>query len=151
VLGFVYGAFGLLAAVSTLAFGAVVDDLVGMLEDSDESIGTVDATAVDAARAGLVVVGLIALAWTVVMVWGAVLAIRGRSRVLLVVGGSVAIAGTAFLLLVSIIGAADPATEDAAAAVVLSVLLFLGAVAIVVLLCLRTAAQFFAAHRARRG
>ena len=32
-----------------------------------------------------------------------------------------------------------------------SLLLFLGALAIVVLLCLRSAAQYFAAHRARRA
>ena len=151
VLGFVYGAFGLLAAVATLAFGAVVDDLIGMVEESEEQLPAIDAQAVDFARAGLLVFGVIALAWTVLMVWGAVLAIRGRSRVLLLVGGSTAIAGTGFLLFASIVGAADPATEDAAGGVVFSVLVFLGAVAIVVLLCRRSAAQFFAAHRARRG
>lgn len=151
VLAFVYAAIGLLVTVSTLAFGAVVDDLVGMLAVEDASLDDVDAQAVDAARAGLVVFGVIALAWTVVMVWGAVLAIRGRSRVLLLVGGSIAIAVTGLLLFIGVIGAADPATEDAAGGVVLFLLLFLGAVAIVVLLCLRTAAQFFAAHRALRG
>jgi hypothetical protein len=151
VLAFVYAAFGLLAAVGTLAFGAVVDDLIGVLEEGDASLGTVDAGAVDAARAGLLVFGLIALAWTVVMVWGAVLALRGRNRVLLLVGGSTTIAATALFLLAVVVAAADPATQDAAGGVVVSLLLFLGAVAIVVLLCRRTAAQFFAAHRARRA
>ena len=151
VLGFVYAAFGLLAAVGTLAFGAVVDDLVGVLEESDPSLGQVETGLVDAARTGLLVFGLIALAWTVAMVWGAVLAVRGRSRVLLLVGGSIAVAATGFLLVVGGLGAADPAAQDAAAGVVFSLLLFLGALAIVVLLCLRSAAQYFAAHRARRA
>jgi hypothetical protein len=152
VLAFVYAAFGLLAAVATLAFGAVVDDLVGVLEaESDQPLNNVDAEALDFARAGLLVVGVIALAWTVVMVWGAVLAIKGRNRVLLLVGGSMAIAVTGFVLFAAGAGAADPATEGAAGGVVFSVLLFLGAVAIVVLLCRRSAAQFFAEHRARRS
>ncbi|GAB3361606.1 hypothetical protein [Modestobacter lapidis] len=151
VLAFVYGAFGLLAAVGMLAFGAVVDDLIGMIEESDESLGAIDPGAVDAARAGLVVFGLIALAWTVLMVWGAVLAIRGRSRVLLLVGGSIAIAVTGFVLFAAVLGATDPNTQDAAGGVVLGLVLFLGALAIVVLLCRKSAAQFFAAHRARRS
>ncbi|WP_448615906.1 hypothetical protein [Modestobacter sp. URMC 112] len=151
VLGFVYASFGLLAAVGTLAFGAVVDDLVGVLEDSDPSLGQVETGLVDAARTGLLVFGLIALAWTVAMVWGAVLAVRGRSRVLLLVSGSIAVAATGFLLVVGGLGAADPAAQDAAAGVVFSLLLFLGALAIVVLLCLRSAGQYFAAHRARRA
>ena len=35
--------------------------------------------------------GLLALAWTIVMIWGSVRALSGRSRVLLIVGGSIAI------------------------------------------------------------
>ena len=155
VLGLVYAAFGLLSAVGTLALGAVVDDLAGTIEESDPSLGPVDTGVVDAAHAGLVVSGLLALVWTVVMVCGAVLAVRGRSRVLLLVGGSIAVAGTGSLLVLAGVGVADAAAQDtaaqdAAAAVVLSLLLFLGALAIVVLLCLRSTAQFFATHRARR-
>ena len=65
-------------------------------------------------------------------------------------GGSIAIAVTAFIVFVALLGAADPAAQDTAGGVVFSLALFLGAVAIVVLLCRRSAAQFFAAHRARR-
>ena len=38
----------------------------------------------------MIAVGLICLAWTVLMIWGAVWALTGRSRVLLLVGGSIA-------------------------------------------------------------
>ena len=151
VLAFVYASLGLLMAVSTLAFGAVFDDLIGVLQESDESLGGVAPAEVDAARAGLIAFGLIALAWTVVMVWGAVLAVRGRSRVLLLVGGSISIAVTGLLLAAGVVGATDPQSRDAVVGVVFFLLLFLGALAIVVLLCLRSAGRYFAAHRARRA
>jgi ABC-type Na+ efflux pump permease subunit len=102
----------------------------------------------------LVVLGLLALAWTVLMVWGSVWALTGRSRVLLLVGGS-------FAVLVTLIGALggilDSATADAAGTsdyvvgIVVVLVFFVASLAIVVPLSLRPATQFFAAHRARRG
>ena len=44
-----------------------------------------------------------------------------------------------------------PTGEAGGGEVVFALLLFLAALAIVVLLCLRPAAQFYAAHRARRA
>jgi hypothetical protein len=94
----------------------------------------------------LIVFGLIALAWTVVMIWGSVWALSGRSRVLLLVGGSIAVAVTLFGFLASL---SDDATTGGG--VVLQLVFLLAAIAIVVLLSMRPAAQFYAAHRARRG
>ena len=56
-------------------------------------------------RAGLgrwlvrIALGLICLVWTVLMVWGSVWALTGRSRVMLLVGGSIALAFTLFGLI----------------------------------------------------
>ena len=58
---------------------------------ANRGLPRLDANAGDLGEA-LIVFGIIALAWTVTMVWGAVLAISGRSRVMLLVGGSIAVA-----------------------------------------------------------
>ncbi|MCW2578171.1 MAG: conserved rane protein of unknown function, partial [Modestobacter sp.] len=79
VLGLVHGALGLLVTVGLLAGGALIDDLVGALAETDPSIDPqVAASSVDDVRAALAAIAVLALAWTVVMVWGSVLAVRGR-------------------------------------------------------------------------
>ena len=50
----------------------------------------------------LIVFGLLALAWTVIMIWGSIRALTGRSRVLLLVGGSIALAFTALIFFASL-------------------------------------------------
>jgi hypothetical protein len=85
----------------------------------------------------------------VLVIWGAVRALTGRSRVLLLVGGAIAVAVTALFLVGVLSGVSTGGAGGGE--VVFSLLLFLAALAIVVLLCLRPAAQYFAAHRARRG
>jgi hypothetical protein len=86
------------------------------------------------------------------MVWGSVLALRGRSRVLLIVGAAISVAATGLFFLGSLVSAARPPSEDGeAGGVLLTLVLFLIALATLVLPCLRSAAQFFAAHRQRRA
>ena len=90
--------------------------------------------------------GLLALAWTIVMIMGSIRALSGRSRVLLIVGGSIAVFFTGLSFFGSL---GDDGTT--AGGVIFSLVLFGSAIAIVVLLSMKPAAQFFAAHRARRG
>jgi hypothetical protein len=153
VLGLVHGALGLLVTVGLLAGGALIDDLVGALAETDPSIDPqVAASSVDDVRAALSAIAVLALAWTVVMVWGSVLAVRGRSRVLLLVGASIAVATTALFLFFGLVGVASSPGESGQAGGVLFLLaLFLVALAMLVLLCLRSAGQFFAGHRQRRS
>ena len=73
MLGLVLGALGLLATVGLLVGGAAIDDLADALDESDPSLGSGVA---DSVRAVLLVLALLALAWTVAMVWGSVLALR---------------------------------------------------------------------------
>ena len=151
VLGFVFGAFGVLMSLGLLlggaVFGAIFEDLVA----SDPAFDDVDTSGVDTGgiTGVLVVMGVLALAWTVLMIWGSVRALTGRSRVLLLVGGSIAVAVTAVFLLGVLSGLSTGGVGGGE--VVFSLLLFLAALAIVVLLCLRPAAQYYAAHRARRA
>ena len=152
VLGLVHGALGLLVTVGLLAGGALIDDFVDVIAQSDPTIdtGQVDSS-VDDVRAALVGVAVVALAWTVVMAWGSVLALRGRSRVLLIVGSSIAVAVTGLVLLGGIAGlAGDPGADGQVGGVLFLLVFFLAALAMLVLLCLRSAARFFAAHRQRR-
>ncbi|SFL50177.1 hypothetical protein [Geodermatophilus ruber] len=142
VLGFVFGAIGVIVTLFSIIAGAAVggsatdiDDIPG-LEGLAGAIGGV-----------LLVFGLITLAWTVVTIWGSVWALTGRSRVMLLVGGSIALAVTLF----GLIGNLSEADVNGAGGVVTSLLFFLAALAIVVLLSMKPAANFFAAHRARRG
>jgi hypothetical protein len=153
VLGLVHGALGLLATVAFLAGGAFVDDLVAVVTENDPTVNADElTTSVDGIRAALVIVALLALAWTVVMAWGSVLALRGRSRVLLLVGASIAVATTGLVLLGGLVGlAGGPGGPGQAGGIVFLLALFLASLAMLVLLCLRSAGQFFAAHRQRRS
>jgi hypothetical protein len=149
VLGLVLGALGLLVTVGLLVGGALIDDLADAFETSDPSL---DTGVADSVRAVLVLLALLALAWTVVMVWGSVLALRGRSRVLLIVGAAISVAATGLVFLGTLVSAVRPPSEDGETGGVLVLLvLFLAALATLVLPCLRSAAQFFAAHRQRRA
>lgn len=137
VLGFVFGAFGIIATLGAIFLGAVAGGL-----DDDAPAGFDEVA--DAAAGVAIVLGLLALAWTVVLVWGSVWALTGRSRVLLLVGGSIAL----FFTTLGFLGSLG---STSGGDVVVNLLLFLGALAIVVLLSLPPSAHFFAAHRARRG
>jgi hypothetical protein len=153
VLGFVFAALGLLVAVACIAGGALVDDLIAAIEASDPTVGgSVNAAEITTTRVALLVTGLLALAWTVVMIWGSALAVRGRSRVLLLVGASITVASTGLVLLLAVLGAATTPDEPGqGGAIVLFLVVFLAALAMLVLLCLRPASAFFAAHRAARA
>jgi hypothetical protein len=141
VLGFIFGAIGVLFALGGIIVGALASGASGNVDEEIPGFG-----ALTGAIGGVIIAfGLLALAWTVVMIWGSVWALSGRSRVMLLVGGSIALA---FMLIgfLSSIGDSTSTGGD----IVGSLLFLLAALAIVVLLCLRPAAQFFAAHRARR-
>jgi hypothetical protein len=143
VLGFAFGAVGVLISLAAIIIGAVAS---GSSNAADERVPGLGAFA-GAIGGALIVVGVLALAWTVLMIWGSVWALTGRSRVLLLVGGSIAL----FFTGLSFFGNLGNADRSGAGGIVLSLLFFLAALAIVVLLSLPPAAQFFAAHRARRG
>ncbi|WP_269176282.1 hypothetical protein [Modestobacter sp. VKM Ac-2986] len=152
VLGLLYGVLGLLTALLFVIGGAYADDFLDAVEDTDPSLeGTLGSSEVDGFRAVLVVFGVVALVWAVVMVWGSFLALRGRSRVLLLVGAWIAVAVTAVLLLLAVVGAATAPEGGGAGGIVLFLLLFLGTVAMAVLLLLRPSAAYFAIHRQRRA
>jgi hypothetical protein len=140
VLGFVFGAFGVLVTLAFLVLGAVSGGATGDLEAAIPGFGSLAG-----AFAGvLIVLGLLALAWTVVMIWGSVRALTGRSRVMLIVGGSISIATTG----IGFLGGLGDENTTAGGAFV-SFLFFVAAIAIVVLLCLRSSAGFFEARRGR--
>jgi hypothetical protein len=143
VIGFIWGALGVLV---TLAFFFVVALAGGAAGDADDVFP--GAGEFLGAAAGIAVLfGILALAWTVVMIWGSAWALTGRSRVLLLVGGSIAIATTVLYFLAAL-GSAD---EAGAGAVIVSLVGVVGSILVVVLLAMKPAAAFFAAHRARRG
>jgi hypothetical protein len=142
VLGFVFGAFGILVSLVSIVGGAVAS---GAADGADEEIPGLGSLA-GAVGGVLLVFGLLALVWTVVMVWGSVWALSGRSRVMLLVGGAIALALTLFGFLASL---GDDTSGTGG--VIWSLLLFLAALAIVVLLSLKPSADFFAAKRAARG
>ena len=143
VLGFVFGAIGVLLSLLLIFAGAVASGAGGGLDEEIPGFG-----AVAGAVGGVILVfGLLVLVWTVVMIWGSVWALSGRSRVMLLVGGSIALAFTLF----GFIGNLSDADTAGAGGIITSLLFLLGALAIVVLLSMKPAAAFFAAHRARRG
>ena len=143
VLGFIFGALGVFVSLAAIIGGAFA---TGMSRNADSSIPGFGQ--LGGAIGGVIIaVGVVALAWTAVMIWGSIWALTGRSRVLLLVGGSIALAFT----LIGFLGNLTDAGNSGAGSVLVSLLFFLASLAIVVLLSLRPAAQFFAAHRARRG
>ncbi len=143
VLGIVFGALGVIVSIGMLAAGAVFSGASGDVESAIPGFGGM----AGAFGGAFIVIGLLALIWTVVMFWGSAWALTGRSRVLLLVGGSVALAFTA----ISFFGSLADAQNSGAGGILFGLLFFLAALAIVVLLAMKPAAAFFAAHRARRG
>jgi hypothetical protein len=141
VLGFVLGAFGVLATIVLFIVGALVTGGGAAADEQLPGFGAVGG----AIGGALIVIGILALAWTVVTIWGSIWALKGRSRVMLLVGGSIALAFT----LIGFVGSIGDNTSSGGG-IFFSLLLLLASLAIVVLLCLRPAAQFFAAHRAGR-
>jgi hypothetical protein len=140
VLGLVLGAFGVLVSLFLVIFGAVAAGGASGLDDEIPGFG-----AVSGAVAGvLLAIGLLAVAWTVVMIWGSVWALTGRSRVMLIVAGSIATALTGVMLIGSL-------SDGDGGGIVFALLLFAASVATVVLPSLSSAAQFYAAHRQRRA
>jgi hypothetical protein len=153
ILGFVFGAFGVLATLGVFLGGVAVVGMAGALQAGDDPLAGLGGDTAAGVGMAVIAVGLICLAWTVLMIWGAVWALTGRSRVLLLVGGSIA----AVVTFLGVLGAVFDTTTDYgtgseyAFGIVLSLVFFLASLAIVVPLSLRPASQFFAAHRARRG
>jgi hypothetical protein len=141
VLGFLLGALGVLATIALFLAGAVV----GGLSSSSDIPGL---RSLGGGITGILVVfAVIALAWTVVMIWGSVWALTGRTRVMLLVGGSIALALTAF----SFFGTLADLDNNSTSSVVWALVLFLASLAVVVLLSLPTAGHWFASRRALRG
>jgi hypothetical protein len=142
VFGFIFGACGVLATLAFLVLGAISGGAAGSLEDAIPGFGGF----AGALAGALIVIGVLALAWTVVMILGSVRALSGRSRVLLIVGASISILTTGLSFFGSL---ADE--NSTAGGIIVSLIFFAMAIAIVVLLSMKPAADFFAAHRARRG
>jgi hypothetical protein len=141
ILGLLFGAFGTVISVFAIVVGAVATGASGNTDVP--GLGSV----FGAIGGAILVVGLLALAWTVVMIWGSVWAITGRSRVMLLVGGSIALAFT----LAGLIGNLSDSSSSSGSSIVWSLLFFLAALAVVILLSLKNAGAFFAARRAQRA
>jgi hypothetical protein len=141
VLGFVLGAFGVLATIVLFIGGAFVTGGGAAGNDEIPGLGAVGG----AIGGALIVIGLLALAWTVVIIWGSIWALSGRSRVMLLVAGSIALA----LTLIGFLGSLGDSSSNGGG-IFFQLIFVVASAAIVVLLCLKPAADFFAAHRARR-
>jgi hypothetical protein len=143
VLGFIFGALGVLVSLALIIAGAAAS---GVSHSANKDIFGLGEFA-GAVGGVLIAFGVVALVWTVVMIWGSVWALTGRSRVMLLVGGAIALAFT----LLGFLSNLSDSTNRSAGGVFFSLLLLAAALAIVVLLSMKPAADFFAAHRARRG
>ena len=154
VFGFVFGALGVLASFGLIFVGAALAGAssgAGSLDDEFPGLGTLFGGALGAAGGIVLVVGLLALVWTVLTIWGSVWALTGRSRVLLLVAGSISIVTTGIGLVGNLSNLGNGYGSSSGGSVVVSLVFFGAAVAIVVLLCLRPSTEFFSAHRALRG
>jgi hypothetical protein len=141
VLGFIWGALGAIVTVVLMAGGAFFSGASGSAEDSLPGLG-----AVAGAAAGVFIfLAVLALAWTVVMFWGSAWALTGRSRVMLLVGGSISIATTGFGFFGSLDG------NSTAGGVILTLVLFVASILMVVLLSRKDAAAFYGYKRSLRA
>ena len=138
VLGLILGALGLLTTVVVVVGGT------SFVQLGDEFSSEFSSDEQAAATAGIILFGVLAAIYTVLMIWGSVLALTGRSRVLLLVGGSLSIAFTALLFLGSL-------TEGDPVGILLALVLLAATIAVVVLLSVRRSADFYTAHRYRRS
>lgn len=142
VLGFIWGALGVVVTILMLFSGAFLGGASGSADDTIPGLGSVFG-----ALAGVVIViGILALAWTVLMIWGSAWALTGRSRVLLIVGGAIAIVTTALVFFGSL-----GSDESSAGGIIGGLVAFVVSILIVVLVSVRPAGQFYAACRAARG
>jgi hypothetical protein len=141
VLGFILGAFGVLVSIVLFIGGAFVTGGGAAGNDEIPGLGAVGG----AIGGALIVIGLLTLAWTVVMIWGSIWALSGRSRVMLLVAGSIALAIT----LISFLGSLGSSGSNGGG-IFFGLVFVVASAAIVVLLCLKPAADYFAAHRVRR-
>jgi hypothetical protein len=139
VLGFVFGALGVIFTLLLFVAGSATATIFGGLSDNDDVENSIFAV--------VALLGVLMAVWTTATIWGSVWALTGRSRVLLIVAGSIALA----FALLGFVGSLADAGNSGAGGIVWSLLLLLGSLAIVVLLSMKPAADFFAAHRARRG
>ncbi len=135
VLGFILGAFAVIAAIVLFAGGSF---LTGVDDGGTGIAGAILGV--------LIVIGLLVVSIAVMLIWGAVLALSGRSRVLLIVAASL-VAGLGLIGFFGSLG--DPGTDTGGIVSQLIGLVIAGL--IIVLLSLDPATQYFAAHRARRG
>jgi hypothetical protein len=147
VLGFVLGALGVLFTLGIAFGGAAIVGFSGEFEDQLEAEGVDVGGAGAAFGAVFIFLAVLALIWTVLMIWGAIWALTGRSRVLLIVGAAIAIAFTG---LITVAALSDVQSSGAGGALFFLACL-VASIAIVVLLAMRPAADYFAAHRARRA
>lgn len=147
VLGFLYAALGVLATLGTLIGGVALVSVADLDTSADNPFAELGPDATTGLAVGILVLGVLALVWTILMIWGSVWSLTGRSRVLLLVGGSISIAAMSM----ATVGALTEPSEGQAVVLAGCLLLLVGAVATVVLLSRQPAATFYAAHRARRG
>jgi hypothetical protein len=140
VFGFIWGALGAIVTIFFIVAGAAVGGASSSFEDSIPGLGSI----AGAAAGIFITFGILALLWTVLMFWGSAWALTGRSRVLLIVGGSIAIAATGF----SFFGSLGN-DQTNAGGVILTLALFIISILIVVLLCTKQAAAFYASKRRR--
>ncbi|MCO7219100.1 hypothetical protein [Klenkia sp. PcliD-1-E] len=147
VFGFIFGAFGVLFSLLAIIGGATVAGAGNSLDDEIPGFGAISG----AVTGFILVAGLLILAWTVITIWGSVWALTGRSRVMLIVSAAISTAFTGFGLVANLANTGNEFARPGAGEIVFSFLLFGAAVGTIVLLCLAPSAQFFAAHRARRG
>jgi hypothetical protein len=145
VLAFLFGAVGVLVTVLLLIGGAALGSLAQQIDQADVPAGAITGV--------FVAIGLVSLVWTVLVIWGGVWALTGRSRVLLIVGGSITTAFTALMAVAGIAGSVTDGSDTGgnAGSLVFVLLVLAAAIATVVLPCLSSSKQFYAAHRARRG
>ena len=143
IFGFIFGALGVVATILLVFAGAIFGGATSGADEAVPGLGSV----VGAVTGVLIFIGLLALAWTVVMIWGSAWALSGRSRVLLIVGGAIAIFSTG----ISFFGSFSDSSTSNAGGIILSLIFFIISIAIVVLLSSKAAGAFFAAKRAARG
>lgn len=143
VLGFVLGAGGVIGSLFMLMGGI---SAMGMSEN--ELTGFPGLSGVAGVVGGILVgLSVLAIAWTVLIILGGVHALWGRSRVPLIVAGSISIA----FGLLSLFGGVGDRGGDSAGGILLGLVTLTAAIAIVVLLSTAPTTAYFRGHRARRG
>jgi hypothetical protein len=143
VLGFLFGAVGIILSFAAIVLGAVASGASGSADSSVPGLGSV----FGAVGGAIIGIGVLALIWTVVMIWGSVWALTGRSRVLLLTGGAIALV----LTLLGLFGNLANSGGGGGSSIVSSLVFLAAAVLIVVLLSAKDAAAFYASHRSARA